>query len=169
MTAIPIQIAESIANEIISSGIDLVGADVYRSYADWDEKFSDLVDPRIDVVFTSHQQSRRDAQIELDSYESLQYRPSVDIALRKRFESSDRDPDNGRLLNASVDPYVTLLEQIHEFFVKRRTGDVLTTSSLDVAWEETLIMGWVNQKKLRAGLFEGVIRLTFNVSRKLLP
>ena len=166
MNAICIQIADAVASEIITSGIDLVGAEVWRSYADWDEKFSDLVDPRIDVVFSSHQQSRRDAQIELDSYATLLYRPSVDIAIRKRFESTDRDPDSGRLLNTSVDPYVTLLENIHEFFVAKRTLDVLETTSLDVTWDETLVIGWVNQKKLRAGLFEGVIRMVFNVSRE---
>jgi hypothetical protein len=167
MTAIPIQIAEAVANEIRSSSIDLVGADVFRSYADWDENFSDLVDPRIDVVFTSHQASRQDSTIELASVDSQMYRPSVDIAIRKRFESQDRDPDNGRLLNTSVDPFVTLLEDIHEFFIDRRDGDVLTTSSLDVSWAETTIMAWVNHKKLRAGLFEGVIRLTFEVTKEI--
>lgn len=168
MTAICIQVADAVASEIETSGIDLVGADVFRSYVDWDEKFSDLISPRIDVVFTSHQQSRRDAQIELDSYSTLLYRPSVDVVIRKRFESLDRDPDSNRLLNTSVDPFVTCLESIHEFFVAKRTGDVLATSSLDCNWEETLVMGWLNQKKLRAGLFEGVIRLTFNVSRRVI-
>lgn len=157
--AIPIRTAEAVAAEInsITGVLAVSGWVAQRSYADWDHDFRDLNEIAVDVVYrTNHDKN----DIELDDYYHLVYRHDIDIAIRKRFEPEDRDSDTQRLLNSSVDPLVTLLGQFHEHFVRLRNGLVLP-SVPDTNWIESQVMSWVHQGKLRKGLFEGVVRLTF--------
>ena len=169
--AIPIQIAQAVTDAInaaATAGTFTIGAfTAKRSYADWDETYSDLDGMQVDVVYTSHQQTSRHSHIELETESTLVYRPPIDIAIRKRFEPEHRDPATNRLLNAPVDELVTLLEEIHELFVSRRIADVFPETDLDAAWDETQVMSWVNQKMLRTGLFEGVIRVTFETNKDI--
>jgi len=167
MSSVSIQIAQAVTDDINAYTFAIGAFTARRSYADWDEKFSDLNDMQVDVVYVSHQTSRDDAMMELDSATTMLYRPAVDIAVRKRFEDDARDTVTGRMNVSAVDPYVSLLEEIHELFVSRRNTDVLRSTTLDATWDESMVLSWVNQKKLRAGLFEGVVRITFNVSRAI--
>jgi hypothetical protein len=167
MTAVPILVADAITTEINSESVAIglpTGITARRSYADWDENFEGLRTTAIDVVFAAANSSMG-SLVELESAGWLRYRPMVDIAIRKRFEQADRDTD-GRLLNASVDPCVTLLQSIHEHFVARRNSVVLDDLS-EASWIEGNVMSWVNQRKLRQGMFEGVVRIKFDYRRAI--
>lgn len=167
MTAVPILIADAIASEI-NSGVDddafVIGGFVAkRSYADWDDTFSDLSDMVVDVVFVTSQPA---GTVALSSRGFIEYDTMVDIAIRKRFVTSDRDPQTGRLKHESVDPLVTLLQQLHEHFVAQR-NTVPLTDVMEANWTESDVKSWVNQRRLRMGLFEAAVRITFN-TRKMI-
>lgn len=166
MTAVPILIADAVAAEINSAASDIGlpdGVTARRSYADWDENFEGLKTTAIDVVFAASNSSMG-SLVELESAGWLEYKPMIDIAIRKRFEQKDRDPSTGRILNESVDPFVTLLQDIHEHFVTRR-NEVVLDDATAANWIEGNVMSWVNQRKLRQGLFEGVVRIKFDYRR----
>jgi len=168
MTAVPILVADAVVAEINSAAVAIGlpdGIEARRSYADWDESFEGLKTTAIDVVVTAANSSAGSI-IELESAGSLEYKPMIDIAIRKRFELEDRDPSDGRLLNASVDPLVTLLQDIHEHFVSQRNSVVLDDETA-ANWIEGNVMSWVNQRKLRQGLFEGVVRIKFTYSKAI--
>jgi len=167
MTAVPILVADAVVAEINSAAVAIGlpdGVTARRSYADWDEKFEDLETAVIDVVFAASNSSVG-SLVELETVGHLNYRPMIDIAVRKRFEPQDKDTD-GRLLNASVDPYVTLLQSIHEHFVAQR-NDVVLDDATAANWIEGNVMSWVSQRKLRQGLFEGVVRIKFDYRRAI--
>jgi hypothetical protein len=167
MTAVPILIADAVATEINSEAVAIglpTGIEARRSYADWDENFEGLKTTAIDVVFAASN-SAMGSLVELEAADWLAYRPMVDIAIRKRFEQTDRDTD-GRLLNTSVDPLATLLQSIHEHFAARRNSGVLDGLA-EAKWLEGNVMSWVNQRKLRQGLFEGVVRIKFSYRRQI--
>jgi hypothetical protein len=167
MTAVPILVADAVAAEINSAASDIGlpdGITARRSYADWDENFEGLKTTAIDVVFAASNSSMG-SLVELESAGWLNYRPMIDIAIRKRFEQVDRDND-GRLLNASIDPLVTLLQSIHEHFVAQRNTVVLDDATA-ANWIEGNVMSWVNQRKLRQGMFEGVVRIKFDYRRAI--
>ena len=170
--AVSIQVAQAIADEInaaAEAGEFAIGKFVCRrSYVDWDEKFSDLSCMQVDVVYTSHS-AGGGSTIQLDNYASLLYRVPIDIAIRKRFDPCDRDPDTNRLKNEPVDELVTLLQELHELFATRRNSGVTPLTAIDANWIDADVLSWVNQRKLRAGLFEGVIRIMFHVSRESVP
>lgn len=166
MTAVPVRVAEAITAElnaaIAAGAFALTGWTPRRSYADWDEDWSDLSTIAVDVVFVT---MGADNRIALNTYSTQEYRQAIHIAIRKRFGVNDRD-DDGRLLNASVDPLMELLEQIEEHFTKLRLGDSLP-SDTDAAWQVSEIAQWVNQDLLRRGLFQGVVALTYTVANEV--
>jgi len=165
MSAVPIQLADAIAEVINTAAADDQFAPLdfvaRRSYADWDEEYTDLKDMAVDVVFSASGAG----VIELDSASSLGSELTIDVAVRKRFAPSDRDDRTGRLKNASVDPLVSLLEQIHELFSGDRANDIDLGGGITANWSEGNVVSWVNQRMLREGLFEGVVRMRFNVSK----
>jgi len=167
MTAVPILIADAVTAEINSAAVTIglpAGILARRSYADWDEDFKGLSTTAIDVVFASANGSAG-SLVELESAGFLSYRPMIDVAIRKRFEPTDRDAD-GRLKNTSIDPLVLLLQSIHEFFVLRRNAVVLT-DAIEAKWIEGSVMSWVSQRKLRMGFFEGVVRIKFDYRKAI--
>ena len=167
MTAVPILVADAVAAEINSAAVAIGmpdGIEARRSYADWDENFEGLKTTAIDVVFAASNSSMG-SLVDLESAGWLSYRPMIDIAIRKRFEPTDRDND-GRLLNASIDPLVTLLQSIHEHFALARNSVVLDDATA-TNWIEGNVMSWVNQRKLRQGFFEGVVRIKFDYRRAI--
>ena len=163
--AIPIQVPDAVAAEINAA----VAADVFtigefvaeRSYVDWDADFADLDDMAVDVVFVT---APNDDDIELSAAGELSYQVSVDVVVRKRFKPEDRRTNSARLRNEAVDPLVLLLQEIYEHFASRRNADVLPTM-LTAKWMESDVKSWVNNWKLRAGMFEGAVRLHFDVSK----
>jgi hypothetical protein len=165
MSAVPIQLADAVAEVINAAAADdqfePLEFVARRSYADWDEEFTDLKEMAVDVVFSASSAG----VVELDSASSLGSEPTIDIAVRKRFSPNDRDDRVGRLRNESVDPLVSLIEKIHELFSGDRANDIDLGGGIIAHWSEGNVVSWVNQRMLREGLFEGVVRLRFNVSK----
>jgi len=164
--AIPIRIADAVASQLntaaAASEFTLNDWTARRSYPDWDDKFSDLSehDLSIDVVFVPR------VTPTLDDHASLEYPIEIHIAARQRLRPADRDADTGRYRNDAVDPLVTLLHEIHDYFAGRRGSDPLADAT-DATWQESDIKVAVDYKKLRAGLFYGWLSLRFDVQKDL--
>jgi len=169
MTAIPILLADAITAAInTAAGGGAFAPQAFtakRSYPDWDDDFKDLKSLSLDVVWVSSDGSG--ALAELDSFSSLETEPSIDIAIRKRFEPSDRET-NGRLKNASVDPLVKLVEQIYELFAAGRMESIDLGNGIEANWVDASIRTHCDYRRLREGYFLGVIRLRWNVSKEVL-
>ena len=67
--------------------LDTVGFTARRSYPDWDDDFGDLKALAVDVVFVSSGDSGG-IPIELDSVGTVDTEPSIDIAVRKSFNTT---------------------------------------------------------------------------------
>jgi hypothetical protein len=157
--AVPIRIAEAVKDDINDAVagdlFETVGFTAVRSYADWDDKFESLSGLAVDVVYKSR------GSVELESRGYMSHTLEIHVAVRQRFGPADRHPTTGRLLNASVDPLVTLLEEIYKHFAAKRNATVLSDETTAVFDSDTAVVHWVNQAKLRQGLFEGFVVLTF--------
>lgn len=168
MSAIPILLADAMAAAInTAEGSGTFAPQEFtarRSYPDWDDDFGDLKDLSLDVVFVSSDGNGPVA--ELDSIGSLQTEPAVDIAIRKRFEASDRETD-GRLKNTSVDAMVKLTEQVYELFADARMTPLTLESGRVANWVDCVIRTHCDYAKLRQGYFLGVVRVRWNVSEVL--
>lgn len=167
MTAHAIRIADAVAAEIntavvVGTAFEVNDFTAMRRYADWDEEFSDIPtessQPFVDVVY------RSDAALGLQSRGYLLYEIPVHVAVRRRFARVDRGAD-GRLKNTSLDPMVTLLEDLFTLFVERRNETAPLQTETEVKWiGEKSTVRWLNQTKLRmAGLFEGYVELHFQL------
>jgi hypothetical protein len=167
MSAIPILLADAIAAAINTAESHGTFAPHYftaiRSYPDWDDDFGDLKDLAVDVVFVSSDGNGSTA--ELDSFGSLQTEPSIDIAIRKRFDPDDRETTTGRLKNTSVDPMIKLVEQVYELFAGDRDTPLTLEAGLVANWVDCVIRTHCDYGKLRQGYFLGVVRIRWNVSK----
>jgi hypothetical protein len=167
MSAIPILLADAIAaaiNTAVGNGVFAPQSfTARRSYPDWDDDFKDLDSLSLDVVWVSS--DGNGAAAELDSADTLQTDPSVDIAIRKRFEASDRDQTTGRLKNTSVDPLVKLVEQVYELFVAARETPLTLAPGLVANWVDCTIKTHCDYGRLRQGYFLGVVRVRWDVSK----
>jgi len=165
MTATPILIADAMTAAINTAAGDGDFAPhsftARRSYPDWDDDFATLKTMAVDVVFVSTDGSG--ALAELDSFSSMETEPAIDIAVRKRFEPGDREPD-GRLKSGSVDPLVKLVEQLHELFADGRM-DHLSLAGVEANWLESSVRTHCDYRKLREGHFLGVVRVRWNTSK----
>jgi hypothetical protein len=165
MTAVPILLANEVVAVIntaeTADQFDPLEFRARRSYADWDDDYKDLSGLAVDVVFSASSSGA----IELDSVSSLRSQPTIDVAIRRRFLQSDRDESTGRLRNESVDPLVSLVEQIHELLAAERDQSFDLGDGISANWMEANVVSWVNQRMLREGLFEGVIRIRFDVNK----
>lgn len=170
MTAVPILLADAataVINTAVAESAFGVSFVARRSYPDWDLDYLDLDEIKgtaVDVVFVSSQSSGGDL-VELDSFDSLVYEPALDVCVRHRFSPADRDPKTGRLLNASVDPLVKLVEQLHEVFAQRRQTELDLGGGIEASWLDSLVRAYVNQRRLREGIFEGVVRVNFQITK----
>lgn len=165
MSAVPIRIADAVVAEInaavTASSFSTLGFTAVRRYFDWDADYKDLDTMAVEVVFRVTQP--RDS-IALESAGTLSYKVATDIVIRKRFATSDRNDSDGRLKNTSVDPLVTLLQEFHELFVTTR-NTIPLDSETSANWTGSDVLSWVNQAKLRQGLFEGVVRIEFDFQK----
>lgn len=167
MTAIPTLLADAVTTVINTAeaantfGISFTAR---RSYPDWDLSYEDLTSTQVDVVFVSGQGSGGE-EIGLDAVDSLSCEPSVDVCVRHRFGPSDREANTGRLLNASVDPLVKLIEQLQEVLAAGRDTELTIGTGIEANWIDANVRAYVNQRRLREGMFEGVVRVNFNVSK----
>lgn len=164
--AIPIRIADAVTATINAAVVDLglpVDFVARRSYPDWDEEFTGLNEMVIDVVYAMNE----DKPVGLDADSFIDLEPTINIVVRKRFETSDRDQATGRLRNESVDPLVTLLDTIRRYFIARR-NTVPLDSEPSVNWSgDSQVKRWYDPSKLRRGLFEGYVQLKFSLSESI--
>jgi hypothetical protein len=160
-------LADAVTTEINAAvtavALETVGFTARRSYPDWDDDFKDLNNLAVDVVFVSSGASGGD-RVSLDSAGTIDTEPAIDIAIRKRFAPTDRETD-GRLKNTSVDPLVKLVEQINELFSADRMTAITLAAGLEANWIDTQVRTYCDYGRLRQGLFLGVVRIRFDVSK----
>jgi hypothetical protein len=166
MSAVPILLADAITavvNADQAANVFGLSFTAYRSYPTWDDEFSGLKDLAVDVVFVSSNGSDG-ALAELDSESTLQTEPAIDIAVRKRFQASDRE-SNGDLKKSSIDPLVKLVEKIYEQMAGDRMQALTIATGLSAHWLDTSIRTHCDYGRLRQGLFLGVVRIRYHVSK----
>jgi hypothetical protein len=132
-----------------------------RSYPDWDDEFKDLKTLAVDVVPVT-----ASILASLDSESTLETEPSVDIAVRKRFEPSDRE-STGRMKNSSVDSLVLLVEQLHELFAEARGDSLDLSGGVYANWIDATVRTHCDYRRLREGYFLGVVRVRWTVSKRV--
>jgi hypothetical protein len=166
MSAIPILLADAITaviNADQSANAFRQSFTAQRSYPTWDDDFSTLKTLAVDVVFVSSAASGG-ALAELDSEATLSTEPAIEVAVRKRFQPSDRET-NGELKTSSVDPLVKLVEKIYEQLAGDRMQSITLASGVSANWIETSVRTYCDYKRLREGCFLGCVRIRFNVSK----
>jgi hypothetical protein len=166
MSAIPILLADAITAVInTDQQADMFGQEftAIRSYPTWDDDFKDLPSLAVDVVPVSSA-INGGVLAELDSESTIETEPAIDIAVRKRFQPSDRDV-SGRLKNASIDPLVKLVEKIYEQLAGDRMQAMTLATGIHANWLDTSIRTYCDYGKLREGVFIGVVRMRYNVSK----
>ena len=166
MSAIPILLADAITAVVNADQAANVFGQSFtaqRSYPTWDDDFSGLKNLAVDVVFVSSNGSNG-ALAELDSETTLSTEPAIDIAVRKRFEASDRE-SNGDLKKSSIDPLVKLVEKIYEQLAGDRMQSLTIESGLSANWIDTSIRTHCDYGRLRQGVFLGCVRVRFEVSK----
>jgi hypothetical protein len=100
--------------------------------------------------------------MELETRGSIGYAPQVDIVIRKRMAAGQQEAD-GTLILPDVDDLVFLVQEIAEYFVVDRFGDLES-----IAWQRTQILAAFKPSHLRQHRqFTGVIRLTFSAQNDL--
>jgi hypothetical protein len=160
MGAVLVDVAEAVTVDlrtaVVAGEFDGIDFDPVRSYGEWKDEQGDIGCLRVDVVPIPHLETDNDAR------ESVGYAVSVDIVIRKWFGQKDSDP-GGKIELAEIDRLVLLTEEIHELFVEAR----LTTYD-EASWRETSIRACAPRDHLQNySMFLGVIRVTFDVSKRL--
>jgi hypothetical protein len=166
MSAIPILLADAITGVINTDQAANVFEQSFtaqRSYPTWDDDFPGLKDLAVDVIFVSSNGSDG-AFAELNSESTLQTEPAIDIAVRKRFQASDRE-STGDLKKSSIDPLVKLVEKIYEQLAGDRMQALTIASGLSANWLDTSIRTHCDYGRLRQGVFLGCVRVRFSVSK----
>lgn len=170
MSGIPTLLADAVT-AVLNAGkasftsltaAELAALTVRRSYPDWDDDFKDLKTLAVDVVFVASGASGGDL-VELDSETTLNTDTAIDIAVRYRFSATDRD-NAGRLKNASIDRLVHLVEELHKTLSGERQ-QVLTITGFSANWLDTSVRTYCDYKRLREGMFLGVVRVRYNASK----
>ena len=172
MSGIPVLIADAVTavlNDVVDANTfaaltaaEAASLDVRRSYPDWDDDFKDLKGLAVDVVFVSSGSSGGDL-VDLDSVESLNTDTSIDIAVRYRFQPTDRE-SGGRLKNAPVDKYVQLVQEIYEVLAAERMQS-LDIAGLSANWLNASVRTYCDFRRLREGSFLGVVRVRYNAAK----
>jgi len=160
MAAVLIEVAEGVTADLLTA----VNANTFTgltfvpewSFAEWDDELADFDELHVDVVPVNYDQS------ELDSRESTGYVVSVDVVIRKKFSQKYRT-QNGKIDKEEINSLVLLVEKIHEYLCKIRLTDYD-----EAIWRETNIRSAYSREHLRtAGMFMGVVRVSFDVSERL--
>lgn len=142
----------SAASEVVRYGVD-----AEDSFADWDDMLEDLGILHIDVVPV-------DDETTLAARGNTAHQCSVDVAIRKRFDASDQDPDTGRIDRDKIKELVQLMEEIGELFVGKRLSNYD-----NAAWQGLRNTAMYSRRHLRENRqYSGIARITF-VSHKQLP
>jgi hypothetical protein len=165
MSSIPTLLADHLAG-VINTAQDAAafGAlefTAQRSYPDWDDDFTGLKNLAVDVVFVS---SGND-EAALEAAYFLQTEIEIDIAVRKRFDHPSEKQADGRLKNSTVDALVSLVEQIHVLLAEDRNTAITLVAGTTANWMGAIVRTYCDYAKLRQGVFLGVVRVKFDVSK----
>lgn len=130
-----------------------------RSYADWELPLEAIGALRVDVALVTTKQ-----ETELNARGGqLAYTVPVDLCVRVKLQSDAATVKSGRIAAAAVDPYMLLVEQLHELFTPERLSDYL-----DGIWQETKILAAPITKHLREmRQFTAILRITFRAEKDL--
>jgi hypothetical protein len=168
MSAVPILLADALTTVVNTaqqaSQLGTLSFTAVRSYPDWDDDFKDLKALEVDVIPVT---SAGDL-VDLDTVGTINTESAVDICVRKRFEPGDRTTSgakDGRLKKTAVDPLVRLVEQIHELFSGDRDTAVTLSGSIVANWMDATVRTYCVYKRLREGVFLGVVRVRYDVSK----
>ncbi len=161
MSAIEVDIAEAIADELNGEDFDVVFT-ATRSYADPSVLLTDLQTLHVDVVPWK-------AESELVSRGHLEYTVDTDVLIRQRVGLIDQDVYTGEMPNDVIDDLMHLRQKIGEFFTPSQTtgqsGRVLTAVP-DAAWQATRCMAAYVRPHLKQNRqFTGWLRITYTVQR----
>lgn len=166
MSAIPILLADAITEVInTAAAADAFSQEftAFRSYPIWTDDFEGLKDLSVDVVFVSS--GGQGALAELDSEQAIGTEPAIDIAVRKRFETPDRDNTTNEVKASSIDALVKLVEQIYETVAGDRMAAIELTTGVYANWVDATVRTYCDYGRLRQGVFLGVVRIRFDVSK----
>jgi hypothetical protein len=173
MSAIPTLLADAVTAVLAAAvtaqsfdsltAADMQSLEIRRSYPDWDDDFRDLKSLAVDVVFVSSGASGGDL-VELDTEATLNTDPAVDVAVRYRFSATDKE-SGGRLKNTSVDKLVHLVEELYELLAAERMQSLTLAAGLSANWLDTSVRTYCDYRKLREGLFLGVVRVRYDASK----
>jgi hypothetical protein len=141
---------------------DMAALTIRRSYPDWDDDFKDLKNLAVDVVFVASGSGGGDL-VELDTETTLTTEPAVDVAVRYRFDPKDKET-TGRITNTAVDKLVHLVEEIHEKLAAGR-DESLNITGLSANWVDASVRTYCDYKRLREGVFLGVVRVRYDVAK----
>jgi hypothetical protein len=126
-----------------------------RSYADFDDRLTDLERIKVDVV------PKFDPQIELDTRATTGWELAVDVGVRKLFTQSDIDSTSGKIKLTALDQMVQLVEDLAQFLIEDR---FTALNSIGAVWMETRIPALYIRDHLREwSQFTGYIRLVFSL------
>ncbi len=118
-TSVSVSVAEAVAAELttaVAASTFVLDPLVRRGY----------IQDREDLLLENITALRVDVQVgdlraEVLSREVIAYTCRTDIAVREKFEPSERESSTGEIKTSEIDKRVLLVEQIHEFFT--RAGD----------------------------------------------
>jgi hypothetical protein len=119
-----------------------------RSYADDEMQLTEAGDLRVDVVVVGHD------DVELADRAHLALTLGIDIGIRRKFTTQEQDAD-GRVPNATIDPFVLLVEELLVFVAKKRLSSSV--------WRDSKVRSTIVREHLRDWRqFTGIIRIRFN-------
>jgi hypothetical protein len=121
-----------------------------RSYADFDLELDDD-EIHVDVVVVSTKQT-----VELGSRGKNRYEVPIDVALRKKFGESDKDPTTGRTIIDKIDEMMLLAQTLSEALIPEELG------GLGSLWQSSELISLPLLKHIRElRQFTSIVRVTF--------
>lgn len=154
--AVGVAVAKAVTAMISAAALATKPDVIERSYADWTIELKSACGPRIDVVLVTTEQKRSQA-----SRGSSKFILPVDIAIRQKFSSNNRDDDTHRVDIGQIDALLLLTEQIEDLFEA-----VSLTEYTEATWIETKPIVVADKELLRTkAQFTAVLRLVFEVMK----
>lgn len=160
--AIPVRVAVSIAEELLSHTFNLGPDVIERGYV----QDHDLIlakaqadELRIDVQVG-------DCETTPISRETTKYVCRTDVLVRKHFIQAESDEDTGRIDTTEIDRIIRLVEEIHDYFARNsdtHSGRRLTTYE-DAAFNMVEYRPLYFPEHLRENRqFTGIVAVTYQV------
>ncbi len=161
--SIPVNVAEAIAAELtaaVAASTFVLDPLVRRGYMqDRDLKLESIAALLADVQVA-------ECESEMLSRATMIYHCRTDIAVREKFEQSERQSSSGEIKTSEIDNRLILVQQIHDFFARAdddSPGRRLETMA-DAVFEEVVFRPLYYPQHLREnGQFTGIISVLYSV------